>query len=91
MLDRTSGEVGGMRYGGEALVVGGDAVGEFFPVNFDVAVEMGHGAGVVPDTEFQRCLGNHGRSWGCSGKERKDDDGKDVEFHYSGVGILLGG
>lgn len=62
------------------MVVGGDVVGKFVAVELDVAVKVGHGVGVVPNSEFECGLGSW-RGWSGDGQEGEEDDGEDGELH----------
>lgn len=80
---------GGRRYGGEAGGNEGGVVGELLAVEFDVAIVVRHGAGIVPDTQFQGGLRDCRRGGGGSGQQR-EEDGKDGELHRGVYGERMG-
>lgn len=70
----------GRRYGGEAGGVERDVVGQLLAVEFDIAVVVRHGTGVVPDAQFQGGLRDRRRGGGGCGQKR-EEDGEDRELH----------
>lgn len=62
-------------YRGETGGGGGDVVGELVFVEFDVAVVVCDGAGVVPDAELEGGL-RGGRGGGGCGEDQEGEEGE---------------
>lgn len=59
-------------------------------MKFDVAVVVGHGAGVVPDAQFQGGLGDCRRRGGGGCGQQREEDGEDGELHCGVCGGRMG-